>query len=124
MSRYYAGRQARHSNTRLREFSERTHTVALSFTDFETLRRVGEQEGRAPRVLDVACGTGLFLKQILERGHAERGARADQDDSLKLFMHLASGIAQIGKRTGDDAQPMALSAVCGVEQLSTVNGLR
>jgi ubiquinone/menaquinone biosynthesis C-methylase UbiE len=70
MSRYYAGRQARRYNTRLRAFTHRTHTEALALIDFEALRCVGEQEGRAPRVLDVACGTGLFLNQILERAPA------------------------------------------------------
>jgi ubiquinone/menaquinone biosynthesis C-methylase UbiE len=70
MGRYYVGRQARGYNTRLRAFTERTQTQALALIDFEALRRVGEREGRAPRVLDVACGTGLFLKQILERAPA------------------------------------------------------
>jgi ubiquinone/menaquinone biosynthesis C-methylase UbiE len=70
MGRYYMGRQARGYNTRLRAFTERTHAEALALIDFDALRRVGEREGRSPRVLDVACGTGLFLKQILERAPA------------------------------------------------------
>jgi ubiquinone/menaquinone biosynthesis C-methylase UbiE len=67
MGRYYTGRQARDYDTRLRAFTTCTHTEALAVIDFEALRRVGQREGRSPRVLDVACGTGLFLKQILER---------------------------------------------------------
>jgi ubiquinone/menaquinone biosynthesis C-methylase UbiE len=67
MGRFYTGRQARGYNTRLRAFTERTHAEAVALIDFEALRRVGRREGCSPRVLDVACGTGLFLKQILER---------------------------------------------------------
>ncbi len=67
MGRYYMDRQARGYNTRLRAFTERTHAEAVALIDFEALRCVGQQEGRSPRVLDVACGTGLFLKQILDR---------------------------------------------------------
>ena len=67
MGRFYMGGQARGYNTRLRAFTERTHAEAVALIDFEALRRVGQREGRSPRVLDVACGTGLFLKQILER---------------------------------------------------------
>ena len=68
MSRYYVGKQARSYNTRLRAFSDRTLSEALAMVDFGALRHhAGEQEGRAPRMLDVACGTGLFLKRILER---------------------------------------------------------
>jgi ubiquinone/menaquinone biosynthesis C-methylase UbiE len=67
MGRYYTGRQAHGYDTRLRAFTERTHAEAVSVIDFEALRRVGQREGRSPRVLDVACGTGIFLKQILDR---------------------------------------------------------
>jgi ubiquinone/menaquinone biosynthesis C-methylase UbiE len=67
MGRYYTGRQARDYNTRLRAFTTRTHTEALAVIDFEAIRRIDQCEGRSPRVLDVACGTGLFLKHILER---------------------------------------------------------
>jgi ubiquinone/menaquinone biosynthesis C-methylase UbiE len=35
--------------------------------DFPALRRVPEQLGRRPRVLDVACGTGVLLKWLLEQ---------------------------------------------------------
>ena len=33
--------------------------------DMTALRSIHEQQGRSPRVLDVACGTGLLLKQLL-----------------------------------------------------------
>ncbi len=35
--------------------------------DEARLRRVPEQRGRPPRVLDVACGTGVLLRKVLDR---------------------------------------------------------
>ena len=35
--------------------------------DFSALRRVPERLERPPRVLDVACGTGVLLKWLLEQ---------------------------------------------------------
>jgi ubiquinone/menaquinone biosynthesis C-methylase UbiE len=65
MNRYYTGRQARSYNTRLRTFTERTLSEALALVDVAALRSVKTREGRPPRVLDVACGTGIFLSQLL-----------------------------------------------------------
>lgn len=65
MSRYYTGRRARSYNTRLRTFTDRTLSEALAMVDVAALCRVPERQGRLPRVLDVACGTGIFLRQLL-----------------------------------------------------------
>jgi ubiquinone/menaquinone biosynthesis C-methylase UbiE len=65
MSTYYTGKQARSYDARLRAFTERTLSEALALVDVAALRGVPEREGRPPRALDVACGTGVFLKQLL-----------------------------------------------------------
>jgi SAM-dependent methyltransferase len=65
MSGYYAGGSARSYDTRLRAFTERTLAEALAMIDVVALRGVPEREGRPPRALDVACGTGLLLKRLL-----------------------------------------------------------
>ncbi|HEY6286144.1 MAG TPA: class I SAM-dependent methyltransferase, partial [Ktedonobacteraceae bacterium] len=65
MSKYYKGKQARHYNTRWQRFNTRTLTETLAMIDVTALRSLQEQQGRLPRVLDVACGTGLLLKQVL-----------------------------------------------------------
>lgn len=65
MSRYYIGKQARSYNTRLRTFTHRTLSEALAMLDEALLRSVPEREGRPPRALDVACGTGILLSQLL-----------------------------------------------------------
>jgi ubiquinone/menaquinone biosynthesis C-methylase UbiE len=65
MSKYYKGKRAHHYNTRWLRFNTRTLTETLAMIDITALRSIGEQQGRLPRVLDVACGTGLLLKQLL-----------------------------------------------------------
>jgi ubiquinone/menaquinone biosynthesis C-methylase UbiE len=67
MSTYYTGRRARHYNARWHTFNERTLGETLAMIDFATLRGVPERLGHPPRVLDVACGTGILLKELLER---------------------------------------------------------
>jgi len=65
MSRYYKGKRAHHYNIRWQRFNTRTLTETLVMIDVTALRSIQERQGRLPRVLDVACGTGLLLKQLL-----------------------------------------------------------
>jgi ubiquinone/menaquinone biosynthesis C-methylase UbiE len=80
-SSYYRGRQARHYNRGWRTYTEKTLTVALAMIDFAALQRVPEELGRPPRVLDVACGTGILLRHLLERvpGMEAYGVDASED---------------------------------------------
>jgi ubiquinone/menaquinone biosynthesis C-methylase UbiE len=65
MSRYYQGKQAYQYDTRWQRFNTITLSETLATIDFTALHGIQEQQGRLPRVLDVACGTGLLLKQLL-----------------------------------------------------------
>ncbi len=65
MDGYYTGQRASLYNRRWRAFTDRTLTEAMAVIDIAALRRVQAQLGRTPRVLDVACGTGILLKQII-----------------------------------------------------------
>jgi ubiquinone/menaquinone biosynthesis C-methylase UbiE len=65
MSTYYTGRRARRYNERWRTFNERTLSEALAMVDVAALRSVPELLERLPRVLDVACGTGILLQRLL-----------------------------------------------------------
>jgi ubiquinone/menaquinone biosynthesis C-methylase UbiE len=65
MSKYYKGKRAYHYNTRWLRFNTKTLTETLAMIDVTALRSIQEQQERSPRVLDVACGTGLLLKQLL-----------------------------------------------------------
>ena len=67
MSEYYSGGRARHYNRRWRRYTEKTLAVAIAMIDFSALQCVPEELGRPPRVLDVACGTGILLRHLLER---------------------------------------------------------
>jgi ubiquinone/menaquinone biosynthesis C-methylase UbiE len=65
MSRYYTGKRAQHYNARWQTYTARTLEETKAIIDFAALRFVPERLGRWPRVLDVACGTGILLKQLL-----------------------------------------------------------
>jgi ubiquinone/menaquinone biosynthesis C-methylase UbiE len=65
MSKYYKGKQAHHYNTRWQRFNTKTLTETHAMIDVTALRGIQERQGRMPRVLDVACGTGILLKQLL-----------------------------------------------------------
>jgi ubiquinone/menaquinone biosynthesis C-methylase UbiE len=81
MSRYYMGQRARNYNARWHTFNERTLGEAIASIDYAALRRVAERQGRPPRVLDVACGTGILLKELLGRvsGVEAYGVDASED---------------------------------------------
>ncbi len=52
---------------RWRTFTERSLAMALAMIDETALHHVLEQRGRSPRMLDVACGTGVLLQEIIKR---------------------------------------------------------
>lgn len=67
MSSYYTGERARRYDVRWRTFTERSLAMALAMIDYTALRQVLEQQGRPPRMLDVACGTGVLMQEIIKR---------------------------------------------------------
>jgi ubiquinone/menaquinone biosynthesis C-methylase UbiE len=81
MHSYYSGRRAQGYNTRWRTFTAKTLAEVLAMIDFPALCHVQEQQGRPPRILDIACGTGVLLKQISERvpGAEAYGVDASND---------------------------------------------
>ena len=66
MSRLYTGKYALRYNQRWRAYNERTLAEALTMIDLAALRTRTQRTGCQPRVLDVACGTGLLLKRLVE----------------------------------------------------------
>ncbi len=81
MGRYYAGRRAQRYNARWYTFNEKTLGEALAMIDMTALRGISQQLGRSPRVLDVACGTGILLSRLLKQipGVVAYGVDASED---------------------------------------------
>ena len=64
--------------------------------DVAALRSVKMQEGRTPRVLDVACGTGIFLKQLLGLAPDIEAYGIDASaDMLAQARALLAGLPQV-----------------------------
>jgi hypothetical protein len=61
-STFDIGKRALHYKTRLHTFTSRTLEETKAMIDVAALRFVPDRLGRCPRVLDVACGTGMLLK--------------------------------------------------------------
>ncbi|HWZ17869.1 MAG TPA: class I SAM-dependent methyltransferase [Ktedonobacteraceae bacterium] len=110
MSRYYKGKQAYQYNIRWQRFNTRTLSETLAMIDMTALHSIKERQGRMPRVLDVACGTGLLLKQLLAQvpGMEAYGLDASADmlaqaqATLKDQPHVHLERMQIGRGTASN----------------------
>jgi len=67
MKGYYRGSGARAYDKRHERFTRITLNQALRLIDDETLRDSTLHQGRAPIILDVACGTGVLLSILHKR---------------------------------------------------------
>ena len=67
MGNYDTGRRVSNYNARWRTFTERTLTQALALVDVVMLQGLPGRLGRPPRILDVACGTGVLLQRVIEQ---------------------------------------------------------
>lgn len=66
MSSSYTGWRARSYDRWWGTYTARTVTPTLEMIDLALLRQEPERLGRAPRMLDVGCGTGVLLRRLLE----------------------------------------------------------
>jgi ubiquinone/menaquinone biosynthesis C-methylase UbiE len=111
MNDYYTGWRARYYNLFWGTFSRRTLEAAEAMIDLTSLLTVSQRLGRAPLVptkhivgLDVACGTGILLKWLLEQvpGLEAYGVDASQDmltqasAALKQWPHVHLECKQLG----------------------------
>ncbi len=67
MSAYYRGRRAQSYDQRWRNFTQLTLEETLAIIDIEAIGHHAMEHQRAPRLLDVACGTGVLLSLLHER---------------------------------------------------------
>jgi len=63
---YYTGEYARHYNQIWATFSQKTYAATLSLIDLTQLQQATSTADHPPHFLDVACGTGLLLKQFTQ----------------------------------------------------------
>ncbi len=57
--------------------------------DFAALRSVPERLGRPPRVLDVACGTGILLRRLLDRVPSAEAYGVDGSEDMLAQARIA-----------------------------------
>jgi ubiquinone/menaquinone biosynthesis C-methylase UbiE len=67
MSAYYQGGRARSYDQRWHHFTQHTLSETLALIDVEAIAHHAQAHQRAPRLLDVACGTGVLLSLLHER---------------------------------------------------------
>jgi ubiquinone/menaquinone biosynthesis C-methylase UbiE len=89
MSTYYTGRRARRYNARWLTYSEKTLAEALAMIDVPALREVPERLERSPRVLDVACGTGMLLQRLLAQLPAIEANGVDASEDMLAQARIA-----------------------------------
>ncbi|SRR5712691_3529083 len=110
LSSYYTGRRARFYNTRWRTYTRKTLAEVQATIDFPALHRVPERLVRPARILDVACGTGVLLKWLLEQvpGTEAYGVDASADMleqagavlKNQLHVHLERAVVGAGETAG------------------------
>lgn len=89
MKTYYSGEHARSYNQVWATFSQKTHAATLSLIDLTQLQRAARTEEHPPRFLDVACGTGLLLKQFTHLiPQAEAYGIDESEEMLSQAQHL------------------------------------
>lgn len=89
MNTYYTGGRARGYNARWRTYSARTLEATLVMIDSVALSRIPERLNRSPRVLDVACGTGLLLQRLLARWPGIEAYGIDASEDMLAQARLA-----------------------------------
>ncbi len=89
MSGYYTGQNARYYNLRWHSFTERTLAETISTIDVAQLQSISSQQGRPPRVLDVACGTGVLLQMLFKHIPAMEGYGVDASADMLAQARLA-----------------------------------
>jgi len=126
---------------RWRTYTRKTLAEVQAMIDFPALRRVPEQLERQPRVLDVACGTGVLLKQLLEQvpGVEAYGVDASADmleqagAALKdqPHVHLERAVVGAGETAGLPYTPETFDLITFtnalhdlLEPVATLTGLK
>jgi len=81
---------------RLQHFTQRTLSETLAILDVEAIADHAQQHRRTPRLLDVACGTGILLSLLHQRfPDAELYGVDSSQDMLALAQKRLSGVQEL-----------------------------
>jgi ubiquinone/menaquinone biosynthesis C-methylase UbiE len=96
MSAYYRGEGAQLYDQRHQRFTERTLSETLVALDVEAVTSHAERQQHVPRLLDVACGTGILLSLLHERiPFAELSGIDGSSDMLALAHKRLAGVPHL-----------------------------
>ncbi|GHO96436.1 hypothetical protein KSF_064840 [Reticulibacter mediterranei] len=90
---YYTEKHAASYNRTWQTFSEKTLAATCSLIDLERLHAVRDEQARVPRILDVACGTGLLLQRL---AHLIPQAELYGVDGSQAMLEQARLLPEIG----------------------------
>lgn len=98
--------------------------MVAALIDFDALQQLQEQQQRAPRMLDIACGTGLLLQRVAARmpGIETHGldASADMLEQARAILPRTT-FAQVDLNAGNLA--CASFASCTFDLITCTNAL-
>jgi ubiquinone/menaquinone biosynthesis C-methylase UbiE len=96
MSAYYQGKRAQSYDQRWHRFTQCTLEETLATIDVEALEHRAQEHQRAPRLLDVACGTGVLLSLLHQRiPSAELYGVDGSRDMLRQAHRRLSGVSSL-----------------------------
>jgi ubiquinone/menaquinone biosynthesis C-methylase UbiE len=96
MCAYYRGEGAQSYDQRHQHFTERTLSETLAMIDVEALADHAQRQQRVPRLLDVACGTGVLLSLLHDRlPNAELSGIDGSQDMLALAHKRLAGVSHL-----------------------------
>jgi ubiquinone/menaquinone biosynthesis C-methylase UbiE len=96
MSVYYRGKRAQSYDQRYQHFTACTLSATLALLNVEAIAEQAQKDRRVPRLLDVACGTGVLLSLLHERfPTAELTGIDSSQDMLAQAQARLCGIAHL-----------------------------
>ncbi|GHO86231.1 class I SAM-dependent methyltransferase [Dictyobacter formicarum] len=121
MSTYYKGKRAATYNRIWKTFSEKTLATTVDYIKVSRLYEAPKAQGKHPRILDVACGTGLLLQKLAQLSPQAELYGIDQSSDMlaqaqkilanEPHIHLTQGSLKSDKMTALPYQPASFDLI-------------